>query len=163
MFFFFQKFKLFPFVRSSEIGAVLLNVSTGEVDDKFHQYVRPTRFPQLSEYCIELTGITQSMVDHAEPFPTVYLKFQNWIQNAQNEKGLRFATPTEKRASVNQNSGSNATFCTWSAWDLKFYFKLECQRAAINILPHFKAWIDARCIYKVSGNVLEDSFYSNFN
>lgn len=131
----------------SEIGAVLLNVNTGDVEDQFHHYVRPTKFPKLSRFCIDLTGITQTMVDNGEPFPSVFPKFQNWIEKVQSEKNLRFTTPTERRATPD---GPNVSFCSWSNFDLEFFFKLECQRANINIPPHFKAWIDARKLYDVS-------------
>lgn len=131
----------------SEIGAVLLNVDTGNVEDQFHHYVRPTKIPKLSSFCIGLTGITQTMVDNGEPFPSVFPKFQNWIEKVQSEKNLRFTTPMERRATPD---GPNVSFCSWSNFDLEFYFKLECQRTNINISPHFKAWIDARKLYDVS-------------
>lgn len=122
-------------------------MDTGHIEDQFHYYIRPTLFPELSTYCTNLTGITQIMVDHQESFPGIYFKFQSWIQKVQNEKGLRFATIHEPNATIH---GPNATFCSWSNWDLEFFFKLECQRASINILPHFKVWIDARTMYEVS-------------
>lgn len=127
-------------------------MNSGAIEDQFHYHVRPTKFPELSalynnhDYCIGLTGIKQIMVDHQEPFPGIFLKFQNWLENLQNEKGLRFATPTERNVTMH---GPNTTFCSWSNRDLEFFFKLECQRADINISPHFKAWIDARLIYEV--------------
>lgn len=42
-----------------EFPAVLLNTSTGEVESEFHTYVQPQEHPTLSEFCTELTGITQ--------------------------------------------------------------------------------------------------------
>lgn len=42
-----------------EFPAVLLNTSTGEVESEFHAYVQPQEHPILSEFCTELTGITQ--------------------------------------------------------------------------------------------------------
>lgn len=102
----------FPrFTCPLEFGAVLLNMQTGKIEDQFHHYVRPVRYPYLSPYCINLTGITQSMIDGEELFPDVFTKFQQWVQEVQDEKDLRFATRTEKRAVAN---GPNATFCSWS-------------------------------------------------
>ncbi|KAJ7428134.1 ERI1 exoribonuclease 2 isoform X2 [Willisornis vidua] len=43
-----------------EFPAVLLNTSTGEIESEFHTYVQPQEHPILSEFCTELTGITQS-------------------------------------------------------------------------------------------------------
>lgn len=42
-----------------EFPAVLLNTSTGEIESEFHTYVQPQEHPVLSEFCTELTGITQ--------------------------------------------------------------------------------------------------------
>ncbi|KAJ3615198.1 hypothetical protein NHX12_018766 [Muraenolepis orangiensis] len=45
-----------------EFPAVLLNTSTGAIDSEFHTYVQPQEHPVLSEFCTELTGITQPLV-----------------------------------------------------------------------------------------------------
>lgn len=134
---------------SQEFGAALLNVSNGTIEDQFHSYVRPTICAKLSYYCVNLTGITQSLVNQQEPFAAVYRKFFAWIEQIQSAKGLRFATPFDKRAT---DGGPNATFCSWSNWDLDFYFKTECQRAGIDIPSLFKAWIDVRIMFNVSSN-----------
>ncbi|CAM9517219.1 unnamed protein product [Bubo scandiacus] len=50
-----------------EFPAVLLNTSTGEIESEFHTYVQPQEHPILSEFCTELTGITQNQVDEGVP------------------------------------------------------------------------------------------------
>ena len=42
-----------------EFPAVLLNTSTGELESEFHMFVQPIEHTKLSEFCRELTGITQ--------------------------------------------------------------------------------------------------------
>lgn len=42
-----------------EFPAVLLNTSSGEIESEFHRYVQPQEHTKLSEFCKELTGITQ--------------------------------------------------------------------------------------------------------
>ena len=42
-----------------EFPAVLLNTSTGEMESEFHMFVQPSEHARLSEFCTELTGITQ--------------------------------------------------------------------------------------------------------
>lgn len=145
LFIFFKR--LHNFIHLSEFGAVLLNTDTGEIENQFHHYVRPTLFPKLSSFCINLTGIKQFMVNDQDPFPGVLKKFHNWIKKMQNEKGLRFATSTEKHVTVD---GPNVTFCSWSDFDLDFFFKQDCRRADIDVLPYFKAWVDGRQIFNVS-------------
>lgn len=46
----------------------------------FHHYVRPVLHPTLTEFCTGLTGIEQSTVDAAEPFPVVWAKHLEWLK-----------------------------------------------------------------------------------
>ena len=46
---------------SVEFPAVLLNTSSGEIESEFHYYVQPQENPILSDFCKELTGISQVM------------------------------------------------------------------------------------------------------
>lgn len=109
--------------------------------------MRPTRSPKLSQFCINLTGIRQDVVDRQQSFPTVYLKLADWIQRIELEYSLRFASPSQRNADFN---GINATFCSWSDTDLKSYFKSECRRLNISALSYFKTWIDVRQSFNVS-------------
>ena len=38
---------------------MLLNTQTGQVESEFQYYVQPCEHPILSDFCKELTGITQ--------------------------------------------------------------------------------------------------------
>ena len=38
---------------------MLLNTQTGQVESEFQYYVQPCEHPVLSDFCNELTGITQ--------------------------------------------------------------------------------------------------------
>lgn len=130
-----------------EIGACLVNLESGIIEDRFQCYVRPTRSPKLSQFCVNLTGIRQDVIDRQEAFPDVYSKLANWIERIQIEKNVRFASPSERSADLN---GINATFCSWSDTDLKSYFKSECRQLNISALACFKAWIDVRQSFDVS-------------
>ncbi len=61
-----------------EIGAYLLD-DYGDILEKFSRFIRPVKHPNLSPYCVELTGITQLMVNRAKTFPEVIEEFQDWI------------------------------------------------------------------------------------
>jgi 3'-5' exoribonuclease 1 len=61
-----------------EIGAVKVN-EKGEVVDTFNRFVRPILNPILTDYCKDLTKITQKDVDEAESFPEVLRAFREWI------------------------------------------------------------------------------------
>ena len=42
-----------------EFPAVLLNTQSGDIEAEFHQYLQPQENPILSDFCKQLTGISQ--------------------------------------------------------------------------------------------------------
>ena len=66
-------------METIEIGA--LRVHPGETipHDTFQIFVRPTRYPQLSDSCTHLTSIRQSDVEGAETFPLAFSRFLDWV------------------------------------------------------------------------------------
>jgi inhibitor of KinA sporulation pathway (predicted exonuclease) len=68
-----------------EIGAVRLLLDRKESQwPEFQTFVRPRRFPRLSTFCRELTGITQENVDAAPAFPEALRRFLEWSQPLQH-------------------------------------------------------------------------------
>ncbi|MDC8003660.1 exonuclease domain-containing protein [Aureisphaera galaxeae] len=63
-----------------EIGAVLVN-DRKEIISEFEQFVRPLKHPVLSDFCKDLTSITQSDVDNAPYFGEAIEKFKKWFNN----------------------------------------------------------------------------------
>lgn len=61
-----------------EIGAVRLAADLS-IEDEFSSFVRPVVERTLSDFCTELTSITQADVDVAEPFSMVFPAFTRWI------------------------------------------------------------------------------------
>lgn len=61
-----------------EIGAVCVN-DQKETVGEFVTFIQPTVHPQLSDFCTELTTITQEMVDDAPKFDAAITDFQKWI------------------------------------------------------------------------------------
>ena len=66
-----------------EIGAVCIRHADGELTSagEFCEFVKPMLNPTLSDFCTQLTSITQSQVDSADPFPVVLKQFLNWINH----------------------------------------------------------------------------------
>ena len=60
-----------------EIGAVKVN-SSGETLEEFNCFVKPTINPILSDFCKELTSITQEDVDNGLSRKEALLKFQEF-------------------------------------------------------------------------------------
>lgn len=62
-----------------EFPVLVLDTYSLQIVAKFHRYVRPTKHPSLTTFCTELTGITQAMVDAADPIETVIKEFREWL------------------------------------------------------------------------------------
>ena len=86
-----------------EIGAVMLNRSTWNIDSEFQQFVKPIIHPQLTDFCTELTSITQQDVDAASSFPEVIAQLHTWME-----------------------SFPNYIFCSWGNYDKSQFIK-DCK------------------------------------
>lgn len=135
------KFSIF---FSKEFGAVLVNLRSGAIESEFHEYVRPTNHPHLSNYCVNLTRISQQLIDRQQRFPVVYQKFINWLNEMRTTKQLRFATPNNRSA-----NHANTTFCSWTNWDLGTFFLWDCTRHGIRRPDYLRAWVDGKKIFMV--------------
>ncbi|XP_044763509.1 ERI1 exoribonuclease 2 [Coccinella septempunctata] len=124
-----------------EFSVVLYDVNEGRIIDEFQQYVQPTEFPILSEFCTELTGITQKQVDEGVPIGTCLMLFTRWINNHQKNLNISFpcdmVLPGKKKC----------VFVTWSDWDLGVCLPKECRRKNIYKQEFFGKWVDLREIY----------------
>ncbi|NXA97370.1 ERI2 exoribonuclease, partial [Melanocharis versteri] len=132
-----------------EFPAVLLNTSTGAIESEFHMYVQPQEHPILSEFCTELTGITQNQVDEGVPLNICLSQFLKWIQKIQNEKKIIFSTDSQS------NSTSEAKACafvTWTDWDLGVCLHYECKRKQLRKPDILNSWIDLKATYRAFYN-----------
>lgn len=133
-----------------------MNLKNGAIESEFHRYVRPTFNPVLSDYCINLTGISQTLIDRQSRFTFVYQAFIDWLNQIAQEKQLRYAKPNARIANYN----CNTAFCSWTNWDLGHYFRLDCVRNSIQWPAMLRAWIDARKTFEVSSKSLQYSVKS---
>ena len=86
-----------------EIGAAKLVSEVYEVSDTFSTFVRPTREPILSDFCKNLTTISQSEVESAPIFPEALENFLNWIGEGET------------------------VMCSWGAYDIR-QIKADCKK-----------------------------------
>lgn len=63
-----------------EIGVTLVNQDGRELDH-FERFVRPLRRPLLTNFCRELTHISQVNIDNAAPLATVWPQFERWLSH----------------------------------------------------------------------------------
>jgi hypothetical protein len=68
-----------------EWPVVLVKAATNTVVAEFHAYIRPTERPVLSDFCRELTGITQKQVDAGQTLGGALTSFESWL--AQHDLG----------------------------------------------------------------------------
>ena len=99
-----------------EIGAVALGLN-GDTLSKFDRFVKPSRHPELSDFCKELTTITQKDIDNADYFPLVIKRFQEWING--------IASPDYR-------------VWSWGLYD-RAQFNLDCSRFHIST-----NWLDGK-------------------
>jgi inhibitor of KinA sporulation pathway (predicted exonuclease) len=90
-------------METIEIGAVRIGRHDHCARAEFGRFVRPVSEPILSDFCTQLTGISQDDVDGAEPFPLVFTEFLDWAR-------------TEP-----------FVWCSWGAYDLR-QLKTDCAR-----------------------------------
>ncbi|XP_052359630.1 ERI1 exoribonuclease 2-like isoform X2 [Oncorhynchus keta] len=131
-----------------EFPAVLLNTSTGQVESEFHTYVQPQEHPVLSDFCTELTGITQQQVEAGVPLHICLSRFSRWLQTLEHQSGVVF--PRDQRAPVAEQRP--CAFVTWSDWDLGVCLLYECKRKQLHKPAVLNSWIDLRATYRLFYN-----------
>uniref|UniRef100_A0A3Q1EPB1 ERI1 exoribonuclease 2 n=1 Tax=Acanthochromis polyacanthus TaxID=80966 RepID=A0A3Q1EPB1_9TELE len=131
-----------------EFPAVLLNTATGQVESEFHTYVQPQEHPILSEFCTELTGITQTQVEAGIPLQICLSRFTRWLQNLPLEMEVVFSNK-QQRCSASSPSQKLCTFLTWSDWDLGVCLQYECKRKQLHKPDVLNSWIDLRSTYRL--------------
>jgi 3'-5' exoribonuclease 1 len=67
-----------------EIGAVMVEAQGLTVIEEFQTFIRPTRYPVLTEFCKSLTSITQEQVDQAPGYVEAIALLQQWLSNYPN-------------------------------------------------------------------------------
>lgn len=86
-----------------ECGCVTMESGSGRLLGEFSTFVRPVRYPILTEYCSALTGISQRDVDTAPTFPYALGMLVDWLEDP-----------------------SLFTFCAWGDFD-RFVLRAGCR------------------------------------
>jgi len=115
-----------------EFPSVMINTNTLQIEGTFQMYVKPIVNPILSNYCTNLTGITQEQVDDADDFSEVLKQFTTWISTY----------------------GSNILFITCGDWDLKTMLPNQCGISNLSKLglfiempEMFSSWCNIKKMY----------------
>ena len=71
---------------------------------EFSEFVKPTINPILSDFCTQLTGITQDQVNNSDEFPIVYKRHIKWLQtNIPYDKNLLYVEGIEEKLNISSN------------------------------------------------------------
>ncbi|KAI8822515.1 ribonuclease H-like domain-containing protein [Fimicolochytrium jonesii] len=112
-----------------EFPVILIDGRTMEAIATFHRYVRPVVNPLLSDFCIELTGITQDVVDGAKSFPEMMCEFEEWL-------GTYTTYPFD-----------NVMFVCDGPWDIRDFIRKQCEHSVVSRPPYLCKFVDLRRLY----------------
>mmetsp|Transcript_36773 Transcript_36773/g.77585 ORF Transcript_36773/g.77585 Transcript_36773/m.77585 type:complete len:240 (+) Transcript_36773:251-970(+) len=103
-----------------EFPTLLLNVRTGVIEREFHYYIKPDVHPTLTEFCTELTGITQDTVNGGISLREALDLHQRWIDdNIANRDNLNAEGDETKETTTTTAHRPTFTYITCGDWDLK--------------------------------------------
>lgn len=71
-------------METIQIGAVVAD-EKGQVLDRIRTFIRPVRHPELTQFCTELTGITQNLVKWGQSFRNVIGAFPIYLKRCHPE------------------------------------------------------------------------------
>lgn len=86
-----------------EIGAVMVETTNLKIVSEFQTFINPIRHPILTDFCRELTKISQENVNQAPLFPEAIKTFKQWLDQY-----------------------DNFIFCSWGNFDQK-QFEQDCK------------------------------------
>lgn len=148
--------------------------------ESFHSYVRPTINPKLSDFCKNLTGITQEQVDKGVTFENVLKSVHQWLfeKGWVKSKDLEeYQGPMNDISSWPMKENLPFLFVTDGPWDFRNFLQTECRLKNIPVPHYFKYWLNLRNAFKefygVYGNIpvmlntlgltLEGNLHSGFD
>lgn len=67
-----------------EIGVVMVEHKNLTIIDEFQTFIKPVRYPILTEFCKSLTSISQKQVDGAPTYPEAIALLKNWLSGYSN-------------------------------------------------------------------------------
>ena len=125
--------KLFGPPEIIEFPCIQIKTKAFQTVDTFHEYVCPTRNPQLTQFCTELTGISQDTVENADTFPIVFQRFQSWLESRTG-------------SSRQQSQNSYAMLCCGD-WDLQTMLPSQCKLEGLEVPAYCHRFINVKRTY----------------
>ncbi|XP_034949432.1 ERI1 exoribonuclease 3 [Chelonus insularis] len=129
-----------------EVPCIAVNTQNWNVENTFHEYVKPRINPILTPFCTDLTGIMQETIENENHFPVVFDKFCKWLE-----------------ANNFTNNPEQSAFVTCGDWDLKVMLPNQCTLDNIPIPSYLKQWINLKAVYCEATEYFPRSLKDMFN
>lgn len=137
-----------------EFPSVLLRLKPGGISEivaEVQLYVRPERNPALTNFCKDLTGITQAQVDSGLIGLEIALeKYREWLVQQQLLPPIASSSLTE--GGEQNRAGPDwprFALVTWSDADLGSQLYTECERKGLHHARSwwFRSWVNLKPLY----------------
>jgi len=112
-----------------EFPAILVDVRKKQIVSTFHSFVKPSK-SSISQFCTQLTGITQSQVDTAMTFREVLDSFEDWLYMNLKKHGY-----------------NSFAFASDGSWDFGHFFANSCAMNGVVYPSYSKRWINVRKVF----------------
>jgi len=120
-----------------EFPSVVVDTETGKIVDTLEQFVKPTCDPTVSEFCHNLTTITQEQVDGGISFAEAFKAHQLFVDKYRD-----------------------SIIVTCGDWDLKTMLPMDCKLNGIELPGYYKRWINLKRPFEKRYNVKVRGFNS---
>jgi ERI1 exoribonuclease 3 len=119
-----------------EFPICLLESQTNTIIDTYHSYVRPTIKSSLNEICINITGITQDIVDNSPTFNIVWKDVQRFL-----------STHSLISLEANNSNLRSFTWITCGNWDLRTMLPLQLKQSGFDRPKFIDNFINLKDLY----------------
>lgn len=117
-----------------EFPTVAINLRN-MIATEFHSYCRPEVYPRITEFCTELTGITQDMVEGAPTLKEVLLQHQHW---------LRHVLGLDPSCADGSGGGPTYAYVTCGDWDLRTCLPKQMRSLGTKAPAGYSRWINIK-------------------
>ena len=110
-----------------ELPVIAVDTESHQIVNEFHSFIKPTIHPQLTNYCVELTGITQKDVAGAPTFAEGLILLQKWIDSNGYQDGLCM---------------------TCGDWDIDTLLRQQCLTMQVQMPAWAARWCNLKVAFK---------------
>lgn len=107
-----------------EFPTIIVDIKNQEIVDRFECFVKPSYDPKLSEFCKNLTGITQEQVDGGVSLSEALKMHQKFMSKYHN-----------------------SVFVTCGDWDLKTMLPKDAWNNHLNVPNMYSKWINVKRVF----------------